>query len=249
MIVFGGATPAINNNVWVLANADGTGGSPTWSLLSPSGTPPPPRSNHTAVYDVAANQMIVFGGGVPLQANDVWVLSDANGIGTPAWTELSPSGTPPPARLALTAVFDPASNRMTIFGGSGAGGNLNDVWVLALGPTQVSIDIKPGSDPNSINQGSGGVIPVAILGSETFDATAVDGSTCTLGDAAVKVVGKSNKLLCSIEDVNDDGFLDQVCKFMTVDLGAVGGDTEATIHCSVPEAIEGTDSIRIVPPE
>ncbi len=63
------------------------------------------------------------------------------------------------------------------------------------------------------------------------------------------MVGKSDKLLCSVEDVNDDGFLDQVCKFVTIDLGAEAGDTEATIHCSAPEVIEGTDSIRIVPPE
>ena len=113
----------------------------------------------------------------------------------------------------------------------------------------VDIDIKPGSFPNSINQGSGGVIPVAILGSETFDATLVDGGTCTLGDAMVKIVGRSDKLLCSVEDVNDDGFLDQVCKFVTIDLGAAVGDTEASIHCSAPEEIEGTDSIRLVPPE
>ena len=39
---------------------------------------------------------------------------------------------------------------------------------------KVTIDIKPGSDPNSINLGSAGVIPVAILSSEAFDATTVD---------------------------------------------------------------------------
>ncbi len=125
-------------------------------------------------------------------------------------------------------------------------------------PVPIAIDIKPGSFPNSINQGSGGVIPVAILGSDTFDATQVDGSTCTLADASVKVVGVSDKLLCSVDDVSGDfsggpegapdGFLDQVCKFLTIDLGVELGDTEATIRCSAPEDIEGTDSIRIVPP-
>ncbi|GAG49200.1 unnamed protein product, partial [marine sediment metagenome] len=33
---------------------------------------------------------------------------------------------------------------------------------------EVAIDIKPGSDPNPINPMSKGVIPVAILGSDTF---------------------------------------------------------------------------------
>jgi len=39
---------------------------------------------------------------------------------------------------------------------------------------QVAIDIKPGSDPNAINLGSKGVIPVAILSSLDFDATEVN---------------------------------------------------------------------------
>ncbi len=129
---------------------------------------------------------------------------------------------------------------------------------VSPGPLAIAIDIKPGSFPNSINLGSGGVIPVAILGSDTFDATQVDGSTCTLADASVKLVGKSDKLLCSVEDVSGDfsggpegapdGFLDQVCNFLTIDLGAELGDTVATVRCSAPEDIEGTDSIRLVPP-
>jgi hypothetical protein len=38
----------------------------------------------------------------------------------------------------------------------------------------VLIDIKPGSDPNSINLGSRGTVPVAILSTQDFDATTVD---------------------------------------------------------------------------
>ena len=123
----------------------------------------------------------------------------------------------------------------------------------------IPIDIRPGDFPNIINQGGGGgIIPVAILGSATFDATTVDGSTCTLGDADVKVVGMSDKLLCSVEDVSGDfsggpegvpdGFLDQVCKFVAIDLGAALGDTTATLQCTAPNNIEGTDAITLVPP-
>lgn len=32
----------------------------------------------------------------------------------------------------------------------------------------VDIDIKPGSDPNSINLGSNGIVPVTIFGSATL---------------------------------------------------------------------------------
>ncbi len=51
----------------------------------------------------------------------------------------------------------------------------------------MSIDIKPGSDLNSINLGSNGTIPVAIFSTVDFDATTVDPLTVTLADASVKV--------------------------------------------------------------
>jgi hypothetical protein len=50
-------------------------------------------------------------------------------------------------------------------------------FILANDPltsVAVPIDIKPGSFPNSINPQSKGVIPVAILTTDTFDATTVD---------------------------------------------------------------------------
>jgi len=41
----------------------------------------------------------------------------------------------------------------------------------------IDIDIKPGSDPNSINSKSIGLVPVAIFSSANFDATSVDVGT------------------------------------------------------------------------
>ncbi len=58
----------------------------------------------------------------------------------------------------------------------------------------MSIDIKPGSDLNSINLGSNGTIPVAIFSTVDFDATTVDPLTVTLADASVKVKGKGTAL-------------------------------------------------------
>ena len=76
----------------------------TWTQLAPSGTPPGGRNNHTAVYDPATNQMIVFAGafGDP-HFNDLWSLSDANGIGAPAWTLVAPNGGPPAPRFVHRA--------------------------------------------------------------------------------------------------------------------------------------------------
>ncbi len=57
----------------------------------------------------------------------------------------------------------------------------------------MSIDIKPGSDLNSINLGSNGTIPVAIFSTVDFDATTSDPLTVTLADASVKVKGKATE--------------------------------------------------------
>lgn len=65
MVVFGGTVfgPPLND-VWVLTNANGTEPMPpSWIQLFPTGTPPPARTVHSAVYDANDNRMIVFGGG------------------------------------------------------------------------------------------------------------------------------------------------------------------------------------------
>jgi galactose oxidase-like protein len=91
---------------------------------------PPGRTHHSAVYDPVRDRMVVFGGldGLHRALNDVWALSLA---GIPAWSELSPAGTSPAARLGHTAIYDPVRDRMVVFGGQGIR-QLNDVWALSL---------------------------------------------------------------------------------------------------------------------
>src|SRR5207302_1256626 len=117
MIVFGGeaglsATSNFYNDVWVLANADGLGGTPAWTPLVPAGVPPAPRRTSVVVYDAANNRLIVFGGSEACgKRNDVWVLSNANGLGgTPVWTPLNPSGALPVVRgeIGSGGVYDAA---------------------------------------------------------------------------------------------------------------------------------------------
>jgi len=68
----------------------------------------------------------------------------------------------------------------------GAEGDERFDWTRfdVLQPTPISIDIKPGSSPNSINLKSKGVVPVAILGTDDFDVSDVDPDTVIFADAA-----------------------------------------------------------------
>jgi Galactose oxidase, central domain len=137
MTVFGGTDCNGNyyNDVWILSNADGSTGTPSWAQAKPLGTPPSARAQHTAIYDPVKNVMTVFGGLAANKAlfNDVWTLSNANGrTGTPTWAKLSPSGTAPSARSGHVAVYDSANNRMIIHGGGQVNSTAidSDTWAL-----------------------------------------------------------------------------------------------------------------------
>lgn len=114
--------------------------------------------------------------------------------------------------------------------------------------TLVSIDIKPGSDPNSINLGSNGNIAVAIFGTNTFDVTTVDLTTVMLADAGVMERGKKGDLMASFEDINLDGLLDLLIHIDTQ--GLVLGDDDVVAHLTGETSdgfsIFGTDAIRLV---
>jgi hypothetical protein len=138
--VFGGNSAGeVYNDVWLLSNANGTGGTPTWTQLLPSGTLPVARANNSTTYDPTTNSITIFGGEQISQQplGDTWALSNANGLaGTPAWTQLSPSLYFPAARDFHTGVYDPSTNNLTIFGGGiitseAPATFLNDVWILS----------------------------------------------------------------------------------------------------------------------
>lgn len=114
----------------------------------------------------------------------------------------------------------------------------------------LTIDVKPGSDDNSINLSSSGVIPVAILSVNGLDAPAmIDPNTIELNGAKVKMVGKSSKSLCHSEDVNDDSRPDLVCQVLTEGLQIEEGVSEALLTANTfnNSTVEGVDIVRIVP--
>jgi hypothetical protein len=100
------------------------------------------------------------------------------------------------------------------------------IRVITKATIEVEIDIKPSSFPNSINPDTNGVIPVAILTTDAFDATIVDASTVTFGPAGATMIHKNAHL----EDVDGDGDTDMVLHFRTQDTGIAHGDTEAPLN-------------------
>ena len=115
---------------------------------------------------------------------------------------------------------------------------------------EIEIDIKPGSDPNSINPKSKGKIPIAILSTMDFDAPdEVDIDSLTFGRDGDE--GRLAFCNTSPEDVDGDGEDDLVCHFYTQETGFQCGDTEGVLKGltvdATPIAIEGSDSVRIVP--
>jgi hypothetical protein len=117
----------------------------------------------------------------------------------------------------------------------------------------VEIDIRPGSDTARIRRRSSrGKLPVAILGSVTFDVWAVDVTTLAFGpDAAAPAhdLTERGTFEDHLRDVNGDGFTDLVSHYRTQETDISPDDAEA---CITGETLDGTpfegcDVIRVVP--
>jgi subtilisin-like proprotein convertase family protein len=138
-----------------------------------------------------------------------------------------------------------------------------------------SLDIKPGSCPNSYNPGSNGVLPVALVGTDDFDVSQVDISTVTLSradgvggsaapnegppgphttleDTATPFDGE----LCDCHEAEGDGVMDLNFKFRANEMANLGlGDTGPGSHVELVlrgSLLDGTefvasDCVRIVP--
>ncbi len=140
LVVFGGHDDIRRAEVWTLS----LGSAPRWAFVAIPGPAPSARYQHAAVYDPVRDRMIVFGGDDGHLVNDVWALSLA---GPMIWTELIPAGAPPPARYGHSMIYDPAADRLVVFGGKTATQPLADTWSLNLAGTPAWSPIAAAGAP------------------------------------------------------------------------------------------------------
>ena len=171
----------------------------------------------------------------PVATNDEPVLIGAGDLGSDARDFFK-------GRIDEVELFDRALTAAEILSlyGAGAFGKI----------ATISIDVKPGNgdEVDPINLGSQGTTPVAILSTETFDATTLNIASLRFAGASVNIK-KNGQLHYSIEDVNGDGATDVMLHFPTKDLELTESSTEAALTGTTEagRCITATDSIVIVP--
>ena len=125
-----------------------------------------------------------------------------------------------------------------------------DIGAFELDVMQATIDIKPGSDPNAINCSvENEVIAVAILTTDTFDATTVNHATVTFEGASETHIDKKNgEPRRHEEDIDGDGDTDLVLHFRLGDTDLTCTSTDGTLTGETfdGQTIEGADAVRMI---
>jgi hypothetical protein len=91
--------------------------------------------------------------------------------------------------------------------------------------TTVEVDLRPNNGHNNVHPGSHGRVQVAVLSSDSFDATQLDPATITFGPAGAAPVRERART----RDVDRDGDPDVVFSFIVSETGIACGDAEATL--------------------
>jgi hypothetical protein len=243
-------------------------------------TPPNPWANHAVWFDrdgVDQYQALMWGAidGVTYNTGGTYdiiitlhAISDSSGTAymtingepqgfyDPNWhsgpADLMPAGMTFTGDMKIMQVFyglyGYGATHTVMFEDITVEGCLND-------RANVDIDVKPGSDPNSINLKSKGLLPIAILGSETVDVKEIDPSTIKIGTVGLATRGSSRdpKLAFSYEQVNGDEDVDMMVFFDIQELVSQGALDATTLQLILTGEFEdgtplvGIDLVSIVP--
>ena len=128
--------------------------------------------------------------------------------------------------------------------GSGTYNGEGRAFLLTPLPSQtVTFDVRPGSAVNLINPQSNGVMPVAILSTNSVDVSTIDQASVRFGPHQALPTGSGQ-----LEDVHGDGQPDLLPRFRTQESGIQCGDTSVALTGETVDGmpIQGSETIRTV---
>lgn len=155
VLLFGGAPYGSANPFYGSGNTTWTFAHGNWTaLLNTSTHAPPPRWAPQMAYDARDGYVVLFGGNTGASGywcgcmswfNDTWTFKAG------LWTQVTPTGSIPPARVSAAMTYDPACGSVVMYGGTKPGGPggfgpLADTWEFRAGNwTNVTTSGGPGA--------------------------------------------------------------------------------------------------------
>lgn len=115
LMVFGGRSSVdsqYKQDIWEWSGTDAT-----LTNRTTGGTKPEPRNGAGMTYDSSRDRLMLFGGLGTTYYDDLWSWSPT----TREWTQISVSGTRPSARSGVWMFYEPARDKVFVFG-NGSGG-------------------------------------------------------------------------------------------------------------------------------
>jgi N-acetylneuraminic acid mutarotase len=145
-------TPVTSSSTTTSSTTTTTEGPRKWVEIDVAGSVPPSRGNQAMVYAGTTGKVIMFGGEDLFRYfKDIWSFDPA----TRTWTDLTPSGTLPTGRVGCALAYDPATNKVILFGGV-AGDDyetyFNDTWSFDVA-SRTWTNLMPGDEVPSPRAG------------------------------------------------------------------------------------------------
>lgn len=203
---------------------------------------------NSIAWDVSANGSVVVGMGQTEAGDEAFIWTEAAGLRRLADVLIAKGGDVTGWELNNARGIS-ADGLWVVGDGINPDGN-REAFLINL-ETSIAIDIRPFSRPNRIVPLRNGIIPVAILSTNTaagdaidFDATQVDIGSLEFGPEGAAAFHQFGW----VRDFDRDGDADLLVFFRTHEAGISCGQTEATLRGMTysGDNVTGRDEIRTV---
>jgi hypothetical protein len=138
------------------------------------------------------------------------------------------------AFLETTMVHVITGSMAMLLGASGV------LWAQAV---QVTIDVKPGDNPTTLERTRDGFVPVAILSTAKFDALTIDPTSVRIGPTGTEA--EAAKSMQSDVDRDDRMDLQVLVRVNDLDLACDTKVIRLTAKTMSGIAVEGSEAVKI----